>query len=515
MTAQPVQAGRERVAAIDVGSNSVRLLVAEYDPASGLTVIDELKDQPRLARGLASTGCLDDAAMARALETLRRMRDVCQRRGVHRIAAVATAAVREAENGPWFVRRVRQELDIPLRIIDAETEAALSYRSVAHHFALAGERALVADIGGGSLELIGAVDGLVELTLSLPLGAVRLTELYLPGVRPPYREVAALRPLVRKQLKRALPWREWAGATVIGSGGTFTTLGRVVQARRGLSPADPVHGVEVTAAEVEQLIDWLGSRSTEQRRQVPGLNPERADIILAGLAVTAELLDWIRGRSLTVSAFGLREGLLLDMAGAEEPVVRDPLRLFREFAERCQCDRRHVEHVRELALQLFDQLGEELGCAPEERLLLEAAALLHDVGQLVSYRKHHKHSYQLITHAERLGLAPRERALVALISRYHRRSGPRRKHPELAALSAADQAVVRRLSGLLRVADGLDRGHSASVKSVAVELAPHALLLRLTPEEPSGDLGLECWGGSRKADVLAKLLRRDVEISAP
>jgi exopolyphosphatase / guanosine-5'-triphosphate,3'-diphosphate pyrophosphatase len=516
MTAQPAPApaARERIAAIDVGSNSVRLLVAEYDPASGLTIIDELKDQPRLARGLAATGCLDEDAMARALETLRRMRDVCQRRGVRRIAAVATAAVREAENGPWFVRRVRQELDIPLRIIGAETEATLSYRSVAHHFALAGERALVADIGGGSLELIGAVDGLVEFTLSLPLGAVRLTELYLPGTRPAYKEVAALRPLVRRQLKRELPWRQWAGATVIGSGGTFTTLGRVVQARRGLSPADPVHGVEVTAAEVEQLIDWLASRSTEQRRQVPGLNPSRADIILAGLAVTAELLDWIRGRSLTVSAFGLREGLLLEMAGAEEPIVRDPLRLFREFAERCQSDRRHVEHVRELALQLFDQLGEELGCAPEERLLLEAAGLLHDVGQLVSYRKHHKHSYQLITHAERLGLAPRERQLVALISRYHRRSGPRRKHPEFAALSAADQAIVRRLSGLLRVADGLDRGHSASVKSVAVELVPDALRLRLTPEQPDGDLGLESWGGSRKADVLAKLLRRDVEISA-
>ena len=144
----------------------------------------------------------------------------------------------------------------------------------------------------------------------------------------------------------------------------------------------------------------------------------------------------------------------------------DPLRLFREFAERCQSDRRHVEQVRYLALQLFDQLGGELGCEPEERLLLEAAGLLHDVGQLVSYRKHHKHSYQLITHAERLGLPPRERMLVALISRYHRRTGPRRKHAEFAALPAADQAVVRRLSGLLRVADGLDRGHTAAVETV-------------------------------------------------
>jgi exopolyphosphatase / guanosine-5'-triphosphate,3'-diphosphate pyrophosphatase len=505
---------RERIAAIDVGSNSVRLLVAEYDPASGLSIVDELKDQPRLAAGLARTGCLNDAAMDRAIQSLGRMREVCQRRGVRRIAAVATAAVREAENGPWFVRRVRQELDIPLRIIDTETEAALSYRSVAHHFPLAGERALVADIGGGSLELIGAVDGLVELTLSLPLGAVRLTELYLPGERSIQRELTGLRKYVRRQLKRELSNREWAAAAVIGSGGTFTTLGRVSRARRGLPPGESIHGVSVDTAEVERLLDWLASRTPEQRRQVPGLNPERADIILAGLAVTAELLDWVRTRSITVSAFGLREGLLLEMAGAEEPVVRDPLRLFREFVERCQSDRRHVEHVRKLSLQLFEQLGETLGCGPEEQLLLEAAGLLHDVGQLVSYPKHHKHSYSLITHAERLGLSPRDRELVALVSRYHRRTGPRRRHPEFATLPPGDQDIVRRLSGVLRVADGLDRGHSAAVETVTARLDDNALTLTVTPTTPGIDLGLECWGASRKADVLAKLLQRDIVVTA-
>ncbi|HEY7614807.1 MAG TPA: Ppx/GppA phosphatase family protein [Gemmatimonadales bacterium] len=514
MTGSGNGAERERIAAIDVGSNSVRLLVAEYDPASGLTIVDELKDQPRLAAGLARTGCLNDAAMDRAIQTLGRMREVCQRRGVRRIAAVATAAVREAENGPWFVRRVRQELDIPLRIIDTETEAALSYRSVAHHFPLAGERALVADIGGGSLELIGAVDGLVELTLSLPLGAVRLTELYLPGERSIQRELTGLRKYVRRQLKRGLSSREWAAAAVIGSGGTFTTLGRVSRARRGLPAGESVHGVAVDTAEVERLLDWLASRTPEQRRQVPGLNPERADIILAGLAVTAELLDWVRTRSLTVSAFGLREGLLLEMAGAEEPVVRDPLRLFREFAERCQSDRRHVEQVRRLALQLFEQLGQTLGCGPEEQLLLEAAGLLHDVGQLVSYPKHHKHSYSLITHAERLGLSPRDRELVALVSRYHRRTGPKRRHPEFAALPPGDQDIVRRLSGILRVADGLDRGHSAAVETATARLEAKALTLAVTPATKGTDLGLECWGASRKADVLAKLLQRDIVVTA-
>ncbi len=165
-------------------------------------------------------------------------------------------------------------------------------------------------------------------------------------------------------------------------------------------------------------------------KSIVGLNPERADIILAGLAVTAELLDLADARSVTVSAFGLREGLLLEMAGATTPAGNDPLRALREFVERCQGDRRHVEQVRYLALQLYDQLGEVLGCTSEERPLLEAAALLHDVGQLVSYRRHHKHSYQLIMHADRLPLSPRDRAIVALASRYHRKSGPKKKHEE-------------------------------------------------------------------------------------
>src|SRR5689334_7399555 len=221
--ALPAAEPRERLAALDVGSNSIRLLVAEYDPQTGLSVIDEVKDQPRLAQGLATTGRLDDRAMARALATLARMREVCRRRGVRRIAAVATAAVREAANGEEFVRRVRDTLDIPLRIIDAETEAALSYRSVAHHFRVLGARTMVADIGGGSLELIGAVDGLVELTRSLPLGAVRLTESYLAGRRDARREIATLRAQIRRALKKGFHVREWTAATVIGSGGTFTS----------------------------------------------------------------------------------------------------------------------------------------------------------------------------------------------------------------------------------------------------------------------------------------------------
>ncbi|HJS46477.1 MAG TPA: Ppx/GppA phosphatase family protein [Gemmatimonadales bacterium] len=506
-------AGRERLAALDVGSHSIRLLVAEWDPQAGLTVIDELKEHPRLAAGLAATGRLDPAAMDAALAGLRRMHEVCQRRGARRLAAVATSAVREAENGPEFVHRVQAELGIPLRIIDGPTEAQLSYRSVAHHFRLQGERTLIVDIGGGSLEVIGAVDGVVELNLSLPLGAVRLTEASLPGERAAWKEVQDLRRAVRKKLRKAFDPSAWNAAAVIGSGGTFTNLGRMAIARRGLPIPDAVHGTAVVTGEVEALLEWLTTKSPAERAAVPGLSPYRADIILAGLAVTAELLELVSARKVTVSAFGIREGLLLEMAGAGDSAEpQDPLRLIREFADRCQTDRRHVEQVRVLALQLLDQLGPALGAEPEDRALLEAAALLHDVGQLVSYRRHHRHSQQLILNAERLNLSARDRAVVAIVSRYHRKRGPTRKHPEFAALPAEDQALVRRLAALLRVADGLDRGHTAIVERIQVELAEDRCTLRVAPRYVDADLSLEVWGADRKKDVLEKGLRREVVI---
>lgn len=303
---------RERIAAIDVGSNTVLLTVAEYDPEVGLVVIEEGEDQPRLGANLSASGRLSEEAMQRALATLARMRDTCRTHRVQHIAAVATAAVREAENGAEFVTRVRA-LDIPLRVISPEIEADLAYRSAAHHFPAAG-RTLVADIGGGSLELVGATDGSVTLRRSLPLGAVRLTErlLALPELQDP----------IRRELE-ANPLRpEWSGSTVIGSGGTFATLASMALARRGSATdsvvgSRPVHGVTVTAAEIEQLVQWLASLSLQERCKVPGLRPERADIIVAGLAVVAELLRAVGADGVTVSGFGLRDGLLLEMVGLE------------------------------------------------------------------------------------------------------------------------------------------------------------------------------------------------------
>jgi exopolyphosphatase/guanosine-5'-triphosphate,3'-diphosphate pyrophosphatase len=294
----------KRLAAIDVGSNTILLLIADYQPSFGLTIIEEAEEQPRLGAGLLATGRLSDASMERALLSLARMRDRCRQLGVGRVDAVATAAVREAANGKELVNRV-QILGIPLRVISPETEAALAYRSAAYHFPNAG-RTLVADIGGGSLELVGAADGQIGLIRSLPLGAVRLTELQL--------QLPALREHIRQLLGDAGVDRGWAGSKVVGSGGTFATLASMLSAQRGF-PAGPIQGTEVSARETELLLSHLSAMDGETRRSVPGLRPERADIIVAGLAVAAELLQSVASGLVTVSGYGVREGLLLEMAG--------------------------------------------------------------------------------------------------------------------------------------------------------------------------------------------------------
>ncbi|HEX2251458.1 MAG TPA: hypothetical protein VHH32_14015, partial [Gemmatimonadales bacterium] len=299
------------VAAIDVGSNTILLLIAAYDPASGLTIIDEAEDQPRLAAGLVETGHLAREAANRALESLERMRDLCRDRGVRRISAVATAAVRDARNGEEFAQQVRH-LGIPLRIISPRVEAELAFRSAAYRFPDA-ERMLVADTGGGSLELIGAVERRLELITSLPLGAVRLTERRLP--------LPSLREEIEQQLSRALARGAWTNARVVGSGGTFANLAGMALARRGKPAGTDIQGVEITSEEIEALLAELAGMELDQRRRVPGLRPERADIIVAGLAVVAELLGRVEASSVRINRYGIREGLLLEMV--EEKEVKD------------------------------------------------------------------------------------------------------------------------------------------------------------------------------------------------
>jgi exopolyphosphatase / guanosine-5'-triphosphate,3'-diphosphate pyrophosphatase len=495
-----------RLAAIDIGSNSIRQIVADVSATGEIRVVDEMKASPRLGARRGRDRALDPHAVHRAVETIARMATLARQIGAERIEAVATSAVRDAPNGRLFVQRVRREAGLDVRILDGAEEARLSWRSAVAHFDLASGRSAVLDIGGGSLEIALSAGGVLEHLLSLPLGALRLTEEFLPagGGRP---KVKALRKHVRRALKAHIRARDWRGAQVIGSGGTFTNLAAMVLARQG-SPATSVHESRVSRADIEHLLFNIQSMTLAERMAIPGLNADRADIIVAGLAVLAEVVARVDAREVVVSNYGIREGLLLESAQVT-PTAASPgdarARSVRQLAERCHYEAPHAHQVRTLALQLFDALGARIGCAPEDRQTLADAALLHDIGYHISYERHHKHAYYLIMNAELLGVAPDEQVAVANVARYHRGAEPKRNHGNLEPLPAAARERIERLAALLRVADGFDRGHVAAVEKLLVRVTDRAIRLRPYPRKAGDALRLERWGASRKAGLLAKV----------
>jgi exopolyphosphatase/guanosine-5'-triphosphate,3'-diphosphate pyrophosphatase len=505
--------GEKRIAAIDIGSNSIRQIVADVSPTGGIRVVDEMKAAPRLGAGLAKSGRLDEAGIVAATDAVARMVTLARHLGAKRVEAVATSAVRDAENGSDFVDAVKKACGLRVRLLKGEEEARLSWVSAIKHFDLGIGRAVVMDIGGGSLELALSADGLVERLVSVPFGTIRMTEKFLKP-EATFKKVRKLRKFVREDIRRILPVRDWRGARVIGSGGTFTNLAGMLLARQGVQTARSVHGTRIVREDLEHLLDTLQEMSTDERSQVPGLNPARADIIVAGLAVAAEVMARLESRALFCSAYGIREGLLLDVAKVV-PDITDPgearERSVREFAERCRYEAPHARQVQRLALQLFDSLGSRLGCEPADRQVLADAALLHDIGYHINYDKHHKHSYHLILHADLLGMTPTEQVLVANIARYHRGAPPKKTHENLAGLGRALRDKITVLSAILRVADGLDRGHVGGVADVKVRWLQRAIRIHPTPV-PRAMLRLELWGAARKASLLAEVAGVPVEV---
>ncbi|MDX2185223.1 MAG: Ppx/GppA phosphatase family protein [Gemmatimonadaceae bacterium] len=506
----------QRIAAIDIGSNSIRLMIADVSPNGAIRVMDELKAHPRLATGLLQTGRLDESSMTQAIDAMTRMAALARQQGCRRIEAVATSAVRDAANGREFLERVRRQTGLRPRVLSGSEEARLAFLSALAHFDLGTGRAVVMDIGGGSLELALAADGVVERLVSLPYGAIRLTEEHMAkGITP--KRLRKMRKAIRDEIRAVLPVRDWRGAQVIGSGGTFTNLAGMLLHRQGVTTFRGVHGTTVPREDLEHILELLSGMPSHERVAMPGLNAGRADIIVAGLAVAAEVLARVEPRALTVSAYGIREGLLLDVAKVR-PIVQDPgearFRSVSELAVKCRYEAPHAHQVQRLALQLYDALGARLGCEPGDRAILADAALLHDIGYHINYSRHHKHSYHLILHAELLGMTPADQVAVAHVARYHRGALPKRTHPEFALLPPAQRKRVRRLAALLRVADGLDRGHVQSVQQVKVRVLDRAI--RLTPVPmPGASPRLDLWGAARKSDLLALLFDRPVEIVGP
>ncbi len=492
-----------RLAAIDIGTNSFRCLIAEVDPQEGFRILDDEKAQVRLGEGLNQTGEISPAAQQRAIEALQRMCGIVTGLGATMVEVVATSAVRKASNRKEFLAAVKQATDLDIRVIDGEIEAELATLSVHHNFAMDKQRFAVADIGGGSVEIVIASGRHTETVTSLELGAVFLTEKFIHNDPPIEQELKLLRKHIRKALKKAGIGKELPVSSLIGSGGTMTNIGAMVMAMRG-EQYETVHRYEVLHSEVIHLLAMLTRKKQKDRQNIPGLSPERADIILAGMILTDELLRKTHTNLLRINAKGIREGLILQSLQKrgllpENDQPRDWRSSVLEFARSCRFDEQHATQVTRLALKIFDTLAETNGLNQRDRELLEAGSLLHDIGYFISYHQHHKHSYHLARHANLFGFTPREREIIANLARYHRKALPKKSHESFATLSKEDKLLVCQLGGILRLADGLDRRRNRQVSGISCRLKKKQLHLTLIG---SGDLSVELYGARSKADLL-------------
>ncbi len=505
-----------RLAAIDIGSNSVRMIVAEALRGGTYRILEEEREPTRLGRSVAA-GLLDDESVARSIQALKSFRQIASGYQVANLRTIATCAVREARNGPEFCRRVREEVGLEVEVISGEREARLAFTSVQHAFDLSGRNTIVADIGGGSTEIVFATGNLIESIFSTPLGAVRLTEQFALGdccdAPEAARGLERLDDEIAAVLKKQTTKPLFAPHLLVGCGGTFTTLAELVMATRRESNV-PVAGYTVSHAEVRHLLDRLRKMPLRARRSMPGMTPDRADIIVAGLSIIDALLKRFHVNTLAVHTRGVRDGLLREMieeaavaSGGDEPAFRDAA--IERLAAACSGEVEHGRTVAALAGRIFEQLATPLDLPAGDRLLLECAARLQDVGYVINYDQHHKHSYHLIRNSRLPGLRPHDLELIANVARYHRGALPKKKHENLSRLAADDQRRVQRLAAILRIAGGLDRSRSQQVRDVLASVDDgRAVLEVVADQEPQVDI----WGAERRTDLFEKVFGMKVDV---
>ena len=504
-----------RLAAIDIGTNSIRCIVVEADAQGNFRVLDDEKAQARLGEGLSQTGIICDAAIQRAIDALTRMKRICAGLGAEIDAVVATSAVRKAHNQSRFLTQVKAATGLTIDVISGEQEAELAALSVHHNFAMDQQRFAMADIGGGSVEIVVAVGDHTENLISLDLGAVFLTETYFTHDPVASSELEKVRKLVRKELKTHGIGKGLAVSCLIGSGGTMTNIAGMIMAMRG-EQYESVHRYEVLHSEVVHMLAMIARKTQKERLLIPGLNPERADIILAGMVVVDELMRRLRTNLLRINGQGIREGLILHSLQQRQLLpLSAPSRDWREalieFGRSCRFDEQHAKQVCRLAETIFTTVAASYELSERHHDLLIAASLLHDIGYFISYDRHHRHTYHLIRHADLFGFSPRERELIANIARYHRKAKPKSSHESFAALSPDDQQLVRRLGGIVRLADGLDRRRNRQVKQIECRLTDKNLEMTLkSPREMS----VELYGARSKCDLFEQAFDRPLLVSA-
>jgi exopolyphosphatase/guanosine-5'-triphosphate,3'-diphosphate pyrophosphatase len=507
-----------KLAAIDIGSNSIHMVVAEADPRGAFQILDREKEMVRLGAGTLADGRINARAMKRGFATLDQLVRLARSRGADKVVAVATSALREADNGHAFVSRAGRRLGVWPRIISGEQEARLIYGAVVHSVHVEDGPLVAVDIGGGSIELAWGEGQAAAWAGSEKLGVLRMSQRFIQNDPPTPGEVKKLVRHIRSTMgMHAAFLRKQGFARVVGTSGTILALGQLALEMEGAARPDTLHHVTVDARAIRDVRDRLLRMDLRARLKLGGLDPARADIIPTGAVILTAVLELLDAREITLCEWALREGVILDYLSthrgslARVQAYPDPRRRsVMALAERCRHDRTHARHVTALALQLFDGLRTLHGLDTKARELLEYAALLHDVGHHISYPAHHRHTYYLIKNGDLRGFAPDELEALALVARYHRRRRPRKSHPGYEALPKAVRRRVSLLAGLLRVADALDRTHQQAVRNVTVSARGKGLALRC---EGVGDCELELWGAKRRLRLLERELGRTVSLS--
>ncbi len=506
-----------RLAAIDIGTNSIHMIVVRVRPDLSFEVVDREKEMVRLGAGGLDGRRLAPTAVTAAFETLARFKRLAMTHEVDEILASATSAVREAENGGDFVAAIRRDLGIRVRVISGKEEARLIHLAAAYAAGVGGHPAVVVDIGGGSVEITLGTAARMQVGESFKVGVIRLTERFVtsdPLSRTDERRM--VRHIRRQTAGHLKALRTRGFQRVIGTSGTIHALGALASER--VRDGGDLRNRRITAKAFGRVRRQLTSLTLEERLALPGLDPRRADVTVAGAVLLDTVLAGLGADALTLCDFALREGLVLDYIkknGAHiRTVERYPdvrRRSVIELAERCRYVPPHALQVARNALALFDATQPDHGLDAQAREWLEFAALLHDIGVHICYEGHHKHSQYLIQHGDLRGFDPDEIQLMALVARYHRQSPPKKSHADFGALAPPQRRVVRILGALLRLAEGLDRSHAQVIEALEVERTPTDVRVRLRAKS---DPELELWAANRHAAPLIKVLGRPIRFDA-
>ena len=506
-----------RIAAIDIGTNSVHMIVVNVRPDLSFEVVDREKAMVRLGAGGLNGRALTSEAMTSALQALSTFKRLAASHAVDEILAAATSATREARNGGEFLARVERETGIRARVISGAEEARLIHQAAVYGVDVAGGRAVVIDIGGGSVEITHGSATAISAARSFKIGAIRLTEEFVKSDPLSDRDERRISKRVLDEIDRHCEQIVAAGFDrVIGTSGTILSIGTVAAtAARGETP-DEIRNLRIPAKQIRRVRKQVTALNLEDRLTIPGLDPRRADLVVAGAVLLDTIIRRLGAEELTLCDLALREGLVLDyirrnrkqIAQVENiPDVRRRSTL--ELSERCNYNADHSRQVIRLSLALFDQTRAIHGLTEREREWLEYAALMHDLGGHISYTRHHKHSYYLIKNGDLRGFSPDEIEVIALVARYHRRGTPRRSHDEYSRLSSSLRKSVRTLASILRVAESLDRSHAQPISGLELTDRGEDFTLTL---HTSGDAELEMWATSRHLEPFEELIGRSVRV---